>query len=41
VDHDRTKVRVVVDTNVVAYYVLGTPQLEEEVRAFCSRCIPT
>lgn len=36
-DHDRTKVRVVVDTNVVASYVLGTPEFEEEVRAFWHR----
>jgi predicted nucleic acid-binding protein len=34
VDYDRPKVRAVVDINVVAYYVLGTREFDEEVRAF-------
>ena len=36
-DYDRPKVRAVVDTNVIAYYVLGTPEFDEEVRAFWRR----
>jgi predicted nucleic acid-binding protein len=30
-------VKAVVDTNVVAYYILGTPEFAEEVRAFWHR----
>jgi predicted nucleic acid-binding protein len=30
-------VRAVVDTNVIAYYVLGTPEFDAEVRAFWHR----
>lgn len=33
-DHGRSPVRVVVDTNVIAYYLLGTEPFVEEVRAF-------
>jgi predicted nucleic acid-binding protein len=33
-DYDRPKVKAVVDTNVIAYYVLGTPEFDEEARAF-------
>lgn len=33
-DRRRTLVNAVVDTNVVAYYVLGTNQFAREVRAF-------
>lgn len=29
--------KTVVDTNVIAYYVLGTPEFDEEVRAFWRR----
>lgn len=36
-DYDRPKVRAVVDTNVVAYYVLGTPEFNDEVKAFWHR----
>lgn len=36
-DYDRPKVKAVVDTNVIAYYVLGTPEFDEEVRAFWRR----
>lgn len=36
-DYDRPKVRAVVDTNVIAYYVLGTAEFDEEVRAFWRR----
>ncbi len=36
-DYDRPNVRAVVDTNVIAYYVLGTPEFAEEVRTFWHR----
>ena len=36
-DYDRPKVKAVVDTNVIAYYVLGTPEFDGEVRAFWHR----
>lgn len=36
-DYDRPKVVAVVDTNVIAYYVLGTPEFDEEVKAFWRR----
>ncbi len=36
-DYDRPNVRAVVDTNVIAYYVLGTPEFDEEVQAFWHR----
>jgi hypothetical protein len=31
------EVRAVVDTNVIAYYVLGTPEVDAEVREFWRR----
>jgi len=34
VDHGRQTVKAVVDTNVVAYFLLGTPKFVAEVRAF-------
>jgi predicted nucleic acid-binding protein len=34
VDEDRAPVNVVVDTNVVAYFLLGTPKFAAEARAF-------
>lgn len=33
-DHGRAPVRVVVDTNVIVYYLLGTEPFVEEVKAF-------
>jgi predicted nucleic acid-binding protein len=37
VDHGRQAVKAVVDTNVVAYFLLGTPKFVAEAQAFWSQ----